>query len=104
MKSILEHSARIWALSACLVLGFTLEARAQGEFRAWVGLYDPGQLGWLENENRIDEGFSHGSARAPVASRGAAAAALGDKRAVRRLEQTEAAVHAVTSAGGAVTP
>ena len=55
MKSILEHSARIWALSACLVLGFTLEARAQGEFRAWVGLYDPGQLGWLENENRIDE-------------------------------------------------
>lgn len=28
---------------------------AREGFRAWVGLYDHGQLGWLENENRLDE-------------------------------------------------
>ena len=30
-------------------------SRSQEGFRAWVGLYDPGLLGWLENENRIGE-------------------------------------------------
>jgi hypothetical protein len=31
------------------------QAQAQEGFRAWVGLYDPVSLGWLENENRIGE-------------------------------------------------
>ena len=45
-------------LVGVLVVGLVLfasVARSQDGFRAWVGLYDPAHLGWLENENRIDE-------------------------------------------------
>jgi len=38
-------------LFACWAQG----AHSQEDFRAWVGLYDPDSLGWLENENRIEE-------------------------------------------------
>ena len=41
-----------------LVHGFgvaTPQAALEQGFRAWVGLYDPAHLGWLENENRLGE-------------------------------------------------
>lgn len=38
-----------------LVLLFTPRVNAQEGFRAWVGLYDPARLGWLENENCLSE-------------------------------------------------
>jgi hypothetical protein len=38
-----------------LTLFSATEARSQEGFRAWVGLYEPAHLGWLENENRIGE-------------------------------------------------
>ena len=41
-----------------LVHGFgvaTPQATLEQGFRAWVGLYDPAHLGWLENENRLGE-------------------------------------------------
>ena len=31
------------------------DTHAQVGFRAWVGLYEPADLGWLENENRLGE-------------------------------------------------
>ncbi len=46
-----------WTAVAMAVL-FTFAPSAgqsQEGFRAWVGLYDPSAVGWLENENRIDE-------------------------------------------------
>jgi hypothetical protein len=40
---------------AVLVMAVPADAQSRDGFRAWVGLYDPASLGWLENENRIDE-------------------------------------------------
>jgi hypothetical protein len=40
---------------AMLVFSVPAEARSQETFRAWLGLYEPAHLGWLENENRIGE-------------------------------------------------
>ena len=41
------------ALVLAGLFGTGTPVRAQGEFRAWIGLYDAAQVGWLENENRI---------------------------------------------------
>ena len=41
----LVHGIGVVATQATLEVGF----------RAWVGLYDPAHLGWLENENRLGE-------------------------------------------------
>jgi hypothetical protein len=41
--------------SCALVLGWLGAPVAAQEFPAWVGLYEPSQLRWLENENRITE-------------------------------------------------
>jgi hypothetical protein len=51
-------AAKVWSVFLGLVLLSTLSppgVHAQEVFRAWVGLYDPAQLGWLENENRLGE-------------------------------------------------
>jgi hypothetical protein len=47
--------AIVWCASLGLVLLSVPGVRAQEGFRAWVGLHDPAHLGWLENENRLDE-------------------------------------------------
>ena len=39
------------SVTCCMVV----EVHAQEGFRAWVGLYEPAELGWLENENRLGE-------------------------------------------------
>ena len=53
-----DGSLKRVGLVGVLVVGLVLfasAARSQDGFRAWVGLYEPAHLGWLENENRIDE-------------------------------------------------
>jgi hypothetical protein len=52
-RHCLDSALKCWL--AFLVLGalWAPGVRSQEGFRAWVGLYDPGQLGWLENENRL---------------------------------------------------
>ncbi len=53
-----EGSLKRVELVGVVVVGLVLfasYARAQDRFPAWVGLYDPAHLGWLENENRINE-------------------------------------------------
>lgn len=55
---ISEGALKRVRLVGVVVVGLALlasEARSQDRFRAWVGLYDPAHLGWLENENRIQE-------------------------------------------------
>ena len=37
------------------LMGLTSPLSAQQFFRAWIGLYESSQLGWLENENRIGQ-------------------------------------------------
>jgi hypothetical protein len=44
-----------WLILLGLVLLSAPEIRSQENFRAWVGLYDPAQIGRLENENRLGE-------------------------------------------------
>ncbi|MFK5925133.1 MAG: hypothetical protein QM483_00755 [Desulfuromusa sp.] len=43
----------IWFLVISVAFCMVADAHAQEGFRAWVGLYDPADLGWLENENRL---------------------------------------------------
>ncbi len=57
----MHHSTQLdlvgkgWSVFLGLVLLSASEIRSQESFRAWVGLYDPAQIGWLENENRLGE-------------------------------------------------
>lgn len=37
------------------LLGINTPLQAQAVFRAWIQLYEPSQIGWLENENRISD-------------------------------------------------
>lgn len=46
--------ARLASVALVAALWLPSPARAQG-FPAWLGLYEPVQLGWLENENRLRE-------------------------------------------------
>ncbi len=51
----LELVGKRWSVFLGLVLLSAPGVHAQEGFRAWVGLYDPAHLGWLENENRLGE-------------------------------------------------
>lgn len=47
-----------WIRFAFFLLFLLFQARdahSQGGFAAWVGLYEPSHLGWLENENRLGD-------------------------------------------------
>ncbi|MDH3297766.1 MAG: hypothetical protein OEM96_05770 [Gemmatimonadota bacterium] len=44
-----------WVVALTVLCGLTATARAQEGFRAWVGLFDPVDVRWLENENRLGE-------------------------------------------------
>ena len=54
-KNTRRISASAWLAVAGLVFLWPQNAYSQEGFRAWVGLYNPAHLGWLENENRITE-------------------------------------------------
>lgn len=43
------------SLALCLTLAHAHGLAAQDGFASWVALFDPDQVGWLENENRLDE-------------------------------------------------
>ena len=51
----LEIARKGWLVFLGLLLLAATGANAQNGFRAWVGLYDPAHLGWLENENRFGQ-------------------------------------------------
>jgi hypothetical protein len=54
-STLRELAGKGWYVFLGLVLLSAPEISSQEIFRAWVGLYDPAQIGWLENENRLGE-------------------------------------------------
>jgi len=52
---MLQQSWKVPLFFACLAACAAPEIQAQEGFGGWVGLFGHEQLGWLENENRIDD-------------------------------------------------